>query len=159
MSAPRENWKAIVAMSQNRVIGQGGMIPWHLPEDFRWFKEQTMNGILVMGRKTWESIGRALPGRKTIVVSRGNPTLPRGVELVHSLEEIEEPRKKTIWVCGGGEIYRQALPLCSELLLTLVKRKIDGDAFFPSFAEDFELVETVRERTEFEIRRYRNRWF
>lgn len=97
-------------MSENRVIGNGGDIPWHLPEDFKWFKETTMGGILVMGRKTFDSIGRPLPGRETYVLSR----TPRNIPKVHCFNDLavldQLATEKTIWIAGGGEIYRQLLP-------------------------------------------------
>ncbi len=148
-------WKAIAAMSENRVIGNGNEIPWRLPEDFKWFKATTMGGVLVMGRKTWDSIGRPLPGRTTAVVSRSQPELPQGVDLLTGLEAIEEKAyTDPVWICGGSEIYRQALPQCSELYLTLVKRTVEGDAFFPEFESDFHLETIVRDESEFQIRHY-----
>lgn len=149
---------AIAAMALNRVIGDGDRIPWHLPEDFKWFKQTTLGHVLVMGRKTFESIGRPLPGRETIVLTRGDWTHP-GVKVAAGLEQLplakDDPR--TIFIAGGAEIYRQALPLCTELLLTVVKREVAGDVFFPPFEPLFELVETLRETSEFDIRRYRRR--
>lgn len=152
----KPNFTAIAAMSLNRVIGNGNKIPWHLPEDFKWFKAVTMGQVLVMGRKTFESIGKPLPGRETIVLTRGAWTHP-GVKTASGLEALplaaDDPR--TVFIAGGAEIYRQALPLCAELLLTRVKREVEGDAFFPAFEEQFELVEKIRETPEFDILRYR----
>jgi len=150
-----QTWRAIAAMSQNRVIGNGSEIPWRIPEDFKWFKETTMGGVLVMGRKTWDSIGRPLPGRKTAVVSRSQPSLPDGVDLLDSLEAIDE-RGYTdpIWICGGAEIYRQALSRCQELYLTLVKREVEGDAFFPGFEDQFQLDSAIRDVSEYQILKY-----
>ncbi len=148
---------AIAAMSLNRVIGAGNKIPWHLPEDFKFFKQMTMGHVLVMGRKTFESIGRPLPGRETIVLSRSGWSHP-GVRTVTSLDEVAPlAAERQVFICGGAEIYRQALPLCAELLLTLVKREAEGDAFFPEFEAQFELVEELRDTPEFKILRYRNR--
>lgn len=151
-------------MAQNRVIGDGNRIPWHLPEDFKWFKQITLGHVLVMGRKTFESIGRPLPGRETIVLTRGNWSHP-GVKVVHDLSELglltpvpsQTDGARRIFIAGGAEIYRQALPLCHELLLTLVKREVPGDAFFPPFEEEFELVEEIRDTPDFKILRYRHR--
>ena len=155
LSAP---WKAIAAMSENRVIGNGNEIPWRISEDFKWFKNTTMGGVLVMGRKTWDSIGRPLPGRKTAVVSRSNPDLPEGVDLLDSLEAIESRNyRDQIWICGGAEIYRQALPNCQELYLTLVKRRVEGDAFFPEFEDSFTLEGIIRDESDFQIRRYKRK--
>ena len=148
--------KAIAAMSLNRVIGNGNKIPWHLPEDFKWFKQVTMGQVLVMGRRTFESIGKPLPGRETIVLTRGAWS-HSGVKTAAGLDQLPLAAgdARTVFIAGGAEIYRQALPLCGELLLTLVKRQVTGDAFFPPFDEQFELVEKIRETPEFDILRYR----
>jgi len=151
-------FKAIAAMSLNRVIGNGDKIPWHLPEDFKWFKAVTMGHVLVMGRKTFESIGRPLPGRETIVLSRSGWTHPQ-VKTASSIEHlpISSGDTRTIFIAGGAEIYQQALPMCVELLLTRVKREVAGDAFFPPFESDFDLVETIRETADFDILRFQRR--
>jgi dihydrofolate reductase len=150
-------FKAIAAMSLNRVIGQGNRIPWHLPEDFRWFKRMTTGQVIVMGRRTYESIGRPLPNRETIVLSRQPLVIP-GVKVVAELDLIDpatEPRE--VFICGGAEIYAQALPRCSDLYLTLVKREVAGEVFFPPFADLFLPSEVVLENAEFTITHYRNR--
>jgi dihydrofolate reductase len=144
-------FKAIAAMSLNRVIGNGNKIPWHLPEDFKWFKRMTTGHVVVMGRKTFESIGKSLPNRETIVVSRSGFSFP-GVRTVSSLEAIDPNQDaREIFICGGAQIYAQALPLCSDLYLTLVKREVKGDAFFPPFEHDFTLRETLAENPDFSI--------
>jgi len=149
-------FKAIAAMSLNRVIGRGNTIPWHIPDDLKWFKKLTMGHVIVMGRKTFESIGKPLPGRKTIVLSRSNLGLPN-VEVVSDLEHIPEPAAgQEIFICGGAQIYEQALPRCSDLFLTLVKRVVDGDAFFPKFEDRFAAVEELVSSAEFTITLYRN---
>ncbi len=150
-------FKAIAAMSENRVIGMGNTIPWHLPEDFKWFKQTTTGHIIVMGRKTYESIGRLLPNRTTVILSRSDLAVPGAVMLkdLAALKPAEDGRET--FICGGAEIYRQALPLCSDLYLTLVKRTVEGDAFFPPFEEQFELVETLRDTPEFSILHYRRK--
>ncbi len=148
---------AIAAMSENRVIGDGNRIPWHLPEDFKFFKATTMGHVLVMGRKTFESIGRPLPGRETLVLSRSGFVQP-GVRTITSLDALPAlVGDGPIFICGGAEIYRQTLPLCSELFLTHVKRVVEGDAFFPPFEHLFEPVETLQENADFRIVRYRRR--
>ena len=152
-----KHFKAIAAMSLNRVIGDGNKIPWHLPEDFKWFKQTTLGHVLVMGRKTFESIGRPLPGRETMVLSRTGWSHP-GVRTVASLDAVAElADERQVFICGGAEIYAQALPLCEELFLTLVKREVTGDAFFPPFEDRFELVEELRDTPEFKILHYRRR--
>jgi dihydrofolate reductase len=148
---PRNTFKAIAAMTENRVIGNKGQIPWHLPEDFKWFKRTTMGHILVMGRKTYESIGRTLPGRKTFVLSRTQRKI-EGVRTIIDLSELKSlATDKTIWIAGGSEIYRQMLPLCSELFLTRVHRNVEGDTFFPEFKNSFYLADTVLKQPDFTI--------
>jgi len=149
--------KAIAAMSLNHVIGVGNKIPWHLPEDFKWFKQTTTGNIIVMGRKTFESIGKPLPNRETIVLSRNDFKYP-GVKTIRALTELETlGDDRQIFICGGAEIYRQALPMCSDLFLTLVKRTVEGDAFFPKFEDKFELAEELRDTADFKILHYRRR--
>jgi dihydrofolate reductase len=155
--APVTSWKAIAAMARNRVIGAQNRIPWHLPADFQWFKRTTLGGILVMGRHTFESIGRPLPGRETFVLSRSLPSLP-GVQVLPDLPTLRsslalDPRP--VWICGGADIYRQLLPSCSELLLSLVESTPDGDAFFPPFEHDFTDEGEVLRESGFSVRRYR----
>ena len=148
---------AIAAMSLNRVIGSGNQIPWHLPEDFKWFKQITTGHVIVMGRKTFESIGKPLPNRETIVMSRSQFSHP-GVKTIRSLDELFTlAGGREIFICGGAQVYAQALPWCSDLYLTLVKREVEGDAFFPPFEDQFQLVAELRDTPEFKILRYRNR--
>jgi len=146
-------------MSLNRVIGHRNSIPWHLPEDFKWFKKMTVGQVIVMGRKTFESIGKPLPNRETIVLTRSAVPIP-GVRTVSALSQIDpqEPEfdGRNIFICGGAEVYAQALPGCSDLYLTLVQRTIEGDTFFPPFEDRFKLVETVMDVPEFKILHYRN---
>jgi dihydrofolate reductase len=150
-----KHFKAIAAMSLNRVIGAGNKIPWHLPEDFKWFKQLTTGNVIVMGRKTFESIGKPLPNRETIVLSRSQFSFP-GVRTISGLNEIElAGETRQVFICGGAQVYAQALPLCSDLYLTLVKREVEGDAFFPAFEGQFELVEEIRDTPEFKILHYR----
>ena len=150
-------FKAIAAMSQNRVIGNRLKIPWHLSEDFKWFKKMTTGQIVVMGRKTFESIGKPLPNRLTIVLTRTQRSIP-GVQTVADLNEIDLDRTtRTVFICGGAQVYEQALPLCSDLYLTLVKRVVDGDTFFPRFEDRFEIQEELLDCPDFKITHYRNR--
>ena len=151
-------WKAIAALAENRVIGAGGKIPWRLPEDLKFFKEKTLGHTVVMGRKTWDSLGKPLPGRRNVVVSRklppGEKSLP-GAVVVPSLEAVEAlPTQGEVWVIGGAEIYALALPRCAELYLTQVRGKPDGDTFFLLYENQFAAVETLRETPEFKIVRY-----
>lgn len=151
------SFAAIAAMSLNRVIGRGNQIPWHLPEDFKWFKATTTGHVLVMGRKTFESIGRPLPNRETLVLSRGEFS-HAGVRTIRSLNELPilVPDRK-VFICGGAQVYEEALPLCSDLFLTLVKREVEGDTFFPEFEHRFDLVARLREGDDFDVLHYRNR--
>ena len=154
---PVKRFKAIAAMSLNRVIGADGKIPWHLPADFKWFKQMTTGHVIVMGRKTFESIGKPLPNRETIVLSRSAFVHP-GVKTIHSLEALPALSDgREIFVCGGAQVYAQALPLCSDFYLTLVKRTVEGDVFFPPFEDQFVLAEEIRDTPEFKILHYRNR--
>src|SRR5437899_7633213 len=111
-----KSFKAIAAMSLNRVIGAGNRIPWHLPEDFKWFKKMTTGHVLIMGRKTFESIGRPLPNRRTIVLTRSALAFP-GVDTVAELSQINpeaaEFAGQELFVCGGDQIYQAALPFAS----------------------------------------------
>ena len=144
-------------MSENRVIGAGGKIPWHLPEDFKWFKKMTTGQVIVMGRKTFESIGKPLPNRTTIVLSRSQFSHPE-VQTVSELSRIDLANEtRGVFICGGAQVYAQALPLCSDLYLTRVKRVVDGDAFFPPFEDLFELAEEILDCPDFKILHYRNR--
>jgi dihydrofolate reductase len=147
-------------MSLNRVIGAGNRIPWHLPEDFKWFKQITTGHVIVMGRKTFESIGRPLPNRTTIVLTRFAGQIP-GVRTISDLGQIDpaDPALagKEVFICGGAQVYQQALPSCSDLYLTLVQRVVEGDILFPPFEDQFELAEEILIRPEFKILHYRVR--
>jgi dihydrofolate reductase len=150
-------FKAIAAMSLNRVIGAGNQIPWHLPEDFKWFKQTTTGHVIVMGRKTFESIGKPLPNRETIVLSRGG-FAHQGVRTIRALDELSAlDNGREIFICGGAQVYAQTLPLCSELYLTLVKREVAGDTFFPPFEAQFELADEIQDNMDFKILHYRRR--
>ena len=133
----------IVAMGENRVIGRDGALPWRLPADLARFKRLTMGHALLVGRKTWESIGRPLPGRDMIVISRTLEAAPAGTRLARSLDEaIALGGDGELFVAGGGEIYREALPRARRIHLTRVADSPPGDTFFPPFDESaFRLVE------------------
>ena len=152
-----KHFKAIAAMAENRVIGQGNKLPWHLPEELKWFKKMTVNQVIIMGRKTFESIGRPLPNRETIVLTRSG-FHHSGVQTRKSLAEIpmaDDPRE--FFIVGGAEIFAQALPQCSDLYLTRVKKQAEGDVFFPPFEDQFELVGTLQENPDFTIFHYRRK--
>jgi dihydrofolate reductase len=131
----------IAALARDRVLGREGGIPWRLPADLGHFKRTTMGHFLVLGRRTWESIGRALPGRKMVVITR-RPDLavPEGVTVAGSLEEAleraETAGESEVFIAGGGEIYRQALPRADRLDLTEVDLEVEGDTYFPEIDEE-----------------------
>jgi dihydrofolate reductase len=143
--------KAIVAMAENRVIGNAGTIPWHLPEDFKFFKATTMGHTILMGRKTYESIGKPLPGRENIVLSRTMPET-QGITVIRSLKELKEPTDgRDLFVIGGEEIYRLLLPKVQELYVTKVPRVIEGDTRFPEFKAEFDSGSKVLETADFSV--------
>ena len=130
-------YKAIAAMAANRIIGRDGQMPWRLPEDLQFFKRTTSGHAIVMGRKTWDSLGKPLPGRRNIIMSRSMPTV-HGAEIVHSVNELLALELTgTVFVIGGEEIYRLLLPRCSSVYLTVLHEASEGDASFPSFELDF----------------------
>ena len=157
---------AIAAMAENRVIGRGGEIPWRVGADMRRFKELTMGHTVLMGRKTWQSLPapfRPLPGRRNVVVT-GDPERLREREEVEAcssaagfIEDCRSGRVKLesdkLWVIGGARVYRETMPLWDELYLTLVHAKFEGDAYFPEFEADFELLEE-EQRGEISFKRY-----
>jgi dihydrofolate reductase len=154
----------IAAMARNRAIGMAGAMPWHLPRELKHFKERTMGKPIVMGRKTWESIGRALPGRQNIVVTRNRKYQAGSCLLVRSLREaMEYARGDEVMIIGGGQLYAEALPLSTRMILTLVNCEPEADTWFPAWNEanwreisrrcepadenngyDYEVVELVR---------------
>ncbi len=126
----------IAAFARNYTIGQGNRIPWRIPDDLRRFKRLTMGHHLIIGRKTWESIGRPLPGRKMIIVSRDRHfPAPKGVEVADSLEKALElaSTDDEVFIGGGEEIYRLSLPYADRMYLTLLDRDFAGDARFPTW--------------------------
>tara|TARA_R110000772_G_scaffold216990_1_gene327412 strand:+ start:118 stop:633 length:516 start_codon:yes stop_codon:yes gene_type:complete len=142
----------IVAMAQNRVIGINNNLPWHLSEDLKYFKRVTMGKAIIMGRKTYESIGKPLPGRTNIVVTRNQDYTADGVKVVHSLDEAIQLSENIALIdgseeamlIGGAELYQQALSKAHRLYLTEVHAEVQGDAYFPDFDRN-EWQETGRE--------------
>lgn len=125
----------IVAVAENGIIGTGGTMPWHITEDFRHFKEVTLGHSVVMGRKTYESIGRPLPRRRNIVITRNPDLAIEGCEMASSLEgalAMCAGEEEEVFVIGGGEIYRQAMPLADRLYITHVGVAVEGDTRFPT---------------------------
>lgn len=129
---------AIAAVSRNGVIGRDGRLPWSHPEDLKHFKKVTVGHTVVMGRKTWESLGRALPDRRNIVLTRqAGLKLPEGVlrcgDLAEAVKLATSAGETELFVIGGGEVYARALPRCDRLYLTRIEREVEGDARFPAW--------------------------
>ncbi|MEM9836109.1 MAG: dihydrofolate reductase [Bacteroidota bacterium] len=141
---------AIVATDQNGTIGRGNNIPWYLPADLKFFKRTTMGHPVIMGRKTFESIGRPLPKRTNIVLTRDPFYMATGVAVVHNLEAALGHEAcqtaEQVFIIGGGEIYRQAMPYVDTVYLTIVDTVIeDGDTFFPSLSPEDWIEEWAEE--------------
>jgi len=127
----------IAAMARNRAIGLAGEMPWHLPAELQHFKQVTMGKPIVMGRKTWESIGRPLPGRQNLLVTRNPDYQAEQCEIAASLEQaIRMARGEEIMIIGGGQLYSEALPLTDRMVLTLVDCEPRADTWFPQWCED-----------------------
>lgn len=135
----------IAAMANDRVIGKDNQMPWHLPADFTWFKRCTMGKPVVMGRKTYESIGRPLPGRHNIVISRDDSLVIDGVSIVSSIEQALELVKESeeVMIIGGGSIYQACLAKANRLYVTEIKADIEGDTHFPDWGQGWQ--ESYRE--------------
>lgn len=136
----------IAAMSENRVIGSGNDIPWRIPGEQKRFRSLTTGKALIMGRKTYESIGKALPNRRNIVISHNNSYSAAGCEVVHSLEEALELLKteSEVFIGGGEAIYRAALPYAHRIYLTTVHLQLSGDTYFPELGSEFHSIESTR---------------
>lgn len=147
---------AMVAMTSDRVIGKGNDLPWHLPEDLKLFKRTTSGHPIVMGRKTYDSIGRPLPKRQNIVITRDQSWSAEGVDVVHSPEAVRELtlQDETVFIIGGAEIYSLFLPYIDELLVSHVYQDYEGDTRFPEFEHFFGAYEVVEKFEDFELRRY-----
>ncbi len=131
----------IVAIGENREIGKANGLLWHIPEELKRFKQITMGHPIIMGRKTYESIGRPLPGRTNIVISRSHTSVvEQGVIKADSLEEaikqaMQAAGREEIFIIGGGQIYKQAIGYADKLYLTIVKGKFEADVYFPDYSE------------------------
>lgn len=141
----------LAALAANRVIGKNNTLPWHLPEDLKRFKSLTMGHTIVMGRKTHESIGRVLPGRRNVVVSRQIDLIAPGAVVVHSLQAALEQGNSAsatadeLFIIGGAKLYEQTLALAQRMYLTEIQQDFEGDAYFPEF-NCAEWIEVARER-------------
>lgn len=131
----------IVAMDKNRVIGTNNDLPWKLSEDLKYFKNVTSNSIVVMGRKTYDSIGKPLPNRTNIVLTKDTSLKIYGVEICHSVIDIVkrsyEYINEDIYIIGGSEIYKAFLPYTNKLYITMINEEVEGDTFFPEFESNF----------------------
>ncbi|MBL1408137.1 type 3 dihydrofolate reductase [Sphingobacterium faecale] len=126
----------IVAAAENNAIGKDNQMPWHLPNDFKYFKKTTLGHSVIMGRKTFESIGKPLPERRNIVLTRDQHYSNRDVDVANSIQEVLTycRDEREIFIIGGANIYQQTLPLAQRVLLTRVHASINGDAFFPELS-------------------------
>lgn len=138
----------IAAMSGNRVIGRENELPWDLPSEHRRFREITMGHPVIMGRKTFESIGHPLPGRKNIVITTQQGFSPEGCTVVNDLQSAIAAceRADEVFICGGEMVFRAAMPLADRIYLTVIDEEFDGDTFFPEIPDDF--VEVGRQTHE-----------
>ncbi|MAZ67019.1 MAG: type 3 dihydrofolate reductase [Kangiellaceae bacterium] len=130
----------IAAMARNRVIGKDNKMPWHLPADLQFFKRSTMGKPIVMGRKTYESIGKALPGRMNIVISRDREFEADGICVLHDMEEAlgfaaNHAEGGEIMIIGGGHLYQQCLPIANRLYITEINAAVEGDTHFPDYMQ------------------------
>jgi len=137
----------IAAMDRNRLIGNNNQLPWHLPADLKFFKRTTLGKPILMGRKTFESIGRPLPGRRNIIISRNPAYQAEGCETALSVQEALELVKDSeeIMLIGGASLYEQALPLAKRLYLTLIEAEFVGDSWFPNYLQQRKWQEISRE--------------
>ena len=140
----------IVVHDLNRVIGQNNKMPWHIPNELAYFKEKTMGKAIVMGRSTFESIGRPLPGRLNIVITRNTSYKVEGVTVVHSIEEAIEAANnhhEEVMIIGGEQIFKEVLPYADLLYITLIEHEFEGDTFFPSYEQEWEVISTSEQHT------------
>ena len=148
---------AVVAMTPSRNIGKGNDLPWHLPEDLKQFKNLTTGNAILMGRKTWDSIGRPLPKRRSIVISR-QPLKIEGADVIHEPADLLKLQIDThIYLIGGAQIYELMLPYCQGIYLTQLKKEYDGDVRFPEFKDRFAPDEVAFENEDFDVRYWRNK--
>lgn len=149
---------AIFAMAENRVIGNDGALPWHIPEELAWFKKLTIGHPVLMGRKTAQSLGRPLPKRRNLVLSRANRPLPEGFEQFPGIGALDAlGLSGVVWLIGGAEIFHLLLPRLEEICLSEVRGEYEGDVLMPPFESEFEVVETLAEHPRFTLRRWRRK--
>lgn len=152
----RPRLTAVVAMTADRIIGRDGTLPWHLPEDLAFFKRTTSGHPIVMGRKTYESIGRPLPKRRNIVLTRDKIWSADGVETIHTPEELFtlENLGKQVFIIGGAEVYSAFLSLTDDLLISHILADHTGDTRFPEFEANFPESESVETYEAFHVHRH-----
>ena len=148
---------AIVAMTPERVIGKNGGLPWHLPEDLGFFKRTTSGHPIVMGRKTFESIGRPLPKRRNIVMTRDREWAAEGVEVIHAPEDLEKlpGLDGRVFVIGGEQVYRTFFKRMDDWLVSHIFQNYDGDTRLPEFETEFPVSESIGDFDGFEVKRWR----
>ncbi|MFC7687183.1 dihydrofolate reductase [Ureibacillus sp. GCM10028918] len=132
----------IVAHDKNRVIGHENKMPWHLPGELQYFKEQTMGKPMIMGRKTFDSIGRPLPGRRNIVITRNESYRVEGIEVAASLEEALKlaGNEEEVMIIGGEQIFKMSMPIADRLYITHIEHDFEGDTYFPTYGTEWTLV-------------------
>lgn len=146
----------IVAMGENHVIGKNGDLPWHISEDLKWFKKNTVGKPIIMGRKTFDTLKKPLPGRYNIVITSDQNYEVDGATVTHSLDEALEAAGEVeeIMICGGSSVYKQALPLVDKMYITLIYHDFEGDTFFPEYDnnqwKEVERLDRYQEHDEYD---------
>ncbi len=132
------------AMDEKRAIGRNNQLPWHLPEDLKYFKRVTMGKPIAMGRKTYDSIGRPLPGRENIVITRSQGITIEGCTVIHDVKGLLKRNDEELFVIGGAEIFKEILPYADRLYVTEIREEFEADTFFPEYnLSDWELIESI----------------
>ncbi len=127
----------IAATDLNGLIGANGGMPWHIPEELAWFKQHTLGKVVVMGRKTWVSLGKPLPGRRNIVLSTNPDFVAEGADLMQSIEQVLALAKANeVFIIGGAELFRQFLPMSDKLYISTIHAEYSGDTYFPAYDAD-----------------------
>ncbi|MDG5788911.1 dihydrofolate reductase [Evansella sp. AB-P1] len=146
----------IVAMGENNVIGLNGDMPWHIPNDLKYFKRVTSGHSVIMGRKTYESIGKPLPNRRNFVITHNQAFSVPGVEVCHSLQELDQlvTSNEEIFVIGGATIYKELLPKADRLYITKIHDQFEGDTYFPQFKEEEWKIVSMEQGTVDEKNKY-----
>jgi len=143
-------------MTDERIIGRNGELPWHLPADLKFFKKTTLDHPIVMGRKTYESIGKPLPKRRNIVLTRDSNWTAEDVEVIHSVDELTKlpDLEGDVFIIGGAEIYKLFLPHLKELIVTHVRNNYEGDTYFPDYRNHFRKSTQIMKEDDFYVAKY-----